>query len=166
MKRRLLNLLTVLSLLLCVAVAASWSASYARTQHAVLYLAGSHVMAWADAGGGVVRVGWSSDSALQVERTAVQYHTRPGNSLIPIPPRSFWQARGFRRHADDGNRSLYFPHWLAMLAVSVPSACLLWRRRPRWGWRIRLGLCTCGYDLRATPGRCPECGTPAPPIHT
>ncbi len=52
------------------------------------------------------------------------------------------------------------PHWFVLLVLSLgllPVAIRAARRRRR---RAR-GLCpTCGYDLRASPIRCPECGTP------
>jgi hypothetical protein len=54
------------------------------------------------------------------------------------------------------------PDWLPVLLFALlPAhrlAVLVQRRRRR-----RLGLCpACGYDLRATPGRCPECGAAVP----
>ena len=50
------------------------------------------------------------------------------------------------------------PHWAVMLLASAlplarSRAALLTRRRTRARQCPR-----CGYDLRATPGRCPECG--------
>jgi hypothetical protein len=42
----------------------------------------------------------------------------------------------------------------AVWAIGLP---LSWHTRRR---RLKRNLCpSCGYDLRATPGRCPECGT-------
>lgn len=74
------------------------------------------------------------------------------NAWIPIAQLS-WDYPVARSMA------VFVPHWaIALLLVILPAIWLpreLRRRR-----RLRHGLCVkCGYDLRASPTRCPECGT-------
>ena len=49
------------------------------------------------------------------------------------------------------------PDWLIAAVLFVPTG--RWLGRVSVRWRRRRGLCAqCGYDLRGSVGRCPECG--------
>ena len=57
------------------------------------------------------------------------------------------------------HRGMTIPLWYFLVVTSIAPLVSVWNvarnRRPR-----QAGFCaTCGYDLRATPNRCPECGT-------
>jgi hypothetical protein len=55
------------------------------------------------------------------------------------------------------------PLWIVTLGSALVAAALFVSRARR-AHRDRPGLCHhCGYDLRASPDRCPECGTPSQP---
>ncbi len=67
-----------------------------------------------------------------------------------------WQP-AYRNHA----RMVRLPWWSVWIAsLAVAGIYYIWWRRARLlEMRVRNGLCIrCGYDLRESPGRCPECG--------
>jgi len=90
----------------------------------------------------------------QVNVSALGFLFRRLDTSDPYTPAAYSQS--VLHYAD---RVVGIPHWLvAGLAAIMPVA---WLRRARICRRLVKGLCVqCGFDLRATPDRCPECGTP------
>ena len=198
-RRRLLNFLTALSLLLSAACATLWVRSLGgsdfvsrgRIVRSSPQAVTSRVQQLAWVGGrfrftdsdvtyypqtysvppppvdAKARWAWGHSDFWWDKLTRVGFYTadRPGQSV--------WNRLGF--YAGDGPgfatswsdervRMLTLPAWLPVVLFAAPAVLRLWptltARRRR-----RANLCpACGYDLRATPGRCPECGrVPADP---
>jgi hypothetical protein len=179
-RRRLFNALTVLSLLLCTAaIVDRWVQRH--------YFHWFELLTWRIDGPDRIIRGLSITSfsgvvILASTTTCGEAHNPPpshiGYGIIADEPRkatgSFLDRAGFnvgvRRYVRSRrfsaiwgiSRTVELPTWfLAAVFVVLPTVAFAHRRhRLRDKRRAQTGHCTvCGYDLRATPGRCPECGT-------
>jgi hypothetical protein len=76
-------------------------------------------------------------------------------------PLGIWTSQGGRRNLGTFNHNQWtVPLWLLVPLFAIPP--VRWaRRRRREKLRNAAALCVrCGYDLRASHDRCPECGEP------
>ncbi len=180
-KRRILTLAVTASLLLCIATLALWVVSYFRldcTRH-IHHADGT-------------RIGWmiqSLDGRIELlrfrdpptgEDAGWSHYSVPVGHWL-MPELSIYATRrraiaspdaplfGFgvvaHKSYNSASRGMSFPNWFLVVCCAIlPASRILAVMRSRR--RHRSGRCTdCGYDLRATPARCPECGIQPPRSH-
>jgi hypothetical protein len=180
MKRRVLNFLTGLSLLLCGACVALWVRSYwvsdavlwatSSAEYGAQSISGTFALVesnlperpglWWDRYNSALTSPWETGSPLSLpNRLGFGYRSR----ILPTANIGLWGGTSVVVPPIVLSRMVLFPLWLPALLFALPPGRRLYHRlRPRYG----VGLCpACGYDLRATPGRCPECGKGNPVPH-
>jgi hypothetical protein len=142
--RRLFTLTAAASLIACVGLCALWWRTRASSASVTVWTRTTDT--------GLVRSVYS----IQSDRGVLTLWRIGFDSLTTPDARE----RGFDVTTDPIAR---VPHLLAIGATAGPVvAWLLVRRRRR---PFGPGLCgSCGYDLRASPGRCPECGSLTAPV--
>lgn len=182
MGRRLPNLLTALSLLLCVAACVLWLRSYCCSDdiqigtgrpYGVYRVIVVTFVGQLRVGNVRERLDPNDPDPRRSRRLMWQYVS---SSWERGPePRTLLERMKFDRLRLDlraptpetGRLAHYsydtvgFPLWLPALITALPP--ILWLRRRRNQTRRRAAdLCPrCGYDLRGLSGRCPECETAA-----
>lgn len=172
----------ILSLLLCVATTTLWIRSYWRTDLLQVIVPGE--IEWPGDHGPLTGsyMAASSRGSIWIERWEEEMRLNVDDALPPTPsfdvsishsPQPFsiergWEhsleeyagfARGAEFYSGSGASSelryVLLPHWCVALGFALIAFAILRVLRVR----RTAGFCVnCGYDLRATPDRCPECG--------
>lgn len=177
MRRLLLNLLTGLLLLLCVAACVLWARSYQLTDQFFRASPGGFVGIGSAGGSVVVQINPGDASAYARGNDGWTYR-RMGPYSAPHYPVAFghldpartfrnWEWAGFGWYTvqdRNGMRTATGVAPFSVVAVATAALPVGWtvarlrsRARDR-RQRSRNACPVCAYDLRATPERCPECG--------
>jgi hypothetical protein len=178
--RRPLTLAAVVSLVLCLATAALWVRSYFFRDHieyARLKGLRFRTLSVQSSGGRLaVDLGCydlvSEEKASDYRRTdnrlaaGFQHRSRWGESQW-LPDDRWLRYAQYQGGSPDGTGTetyLEIPYWLTVTVTTLlPLVWLVARIRRRH--RDGVFCLTCGYDLRATPDRCPECGAAPGQVH-
>ena len=162
MKLRWFNLMAVLSLLLCLAASASCWRSYYRMS-ILTYRHPTNLLQLGSANGQVGFTWVSNPDGVAGTGEGFEFVESEFPETLYYWPGESFAGFGFVQGAlpEGFDRAILMPHGIWVLLFSILPASWIVRRIRR---RPDLGLCpTCGYDLRASKIRCPECGTTMTP---
>ena len=162
MRHRLLTIAAAVSLVLCMVVAGFWVRSMWRWDHVSRhwFAPGRHRVIALDSNRGRISLNWGALPDAPGRPESVRT-TRTSGSPRDVTVTA-WQrwAYEYQRTSNGPEVIRYLAvHdvWLVALTSVLPGCWVLVARRRRR--LLMLGRCAaCGYDLRATPERCPECG--------
>ena len=170
------NGLTVVSLVICLAAGAAWVRSYASPEGITRVDQQSDILGVGWVRGLFCVTRWTNVvdqlTSDPVERLMARKMNQPQELSFskwtskpqPVPspltgPTKGWSHLAFAYHSTPIGyyieRDVVVPIWFVFAAAMIlPAARFRCRHR-----KLGAGFCsTCGYDLRATPDRCPECG--------
>ena len=175
MRRRLFMLASAVSLVTCVAATGLWVRSYSLWDEWCVAVSGK--------GDAVCLTGSRGRLCLALDRRASDSASVLGHSCdapFELDPREAdannstnWRFAGvhYAQGASSGGggffyewKQIYLPFWPVVVATGAGAISLAVRSRPRRCGTAgsQINCRACGYDLRASTGRCPECGTPVP----
>ncbi|MEA2735244.1 MAG: hypothetical protein QOE14_1695 [Humisphaera sp.] len=162
MRRKLFNVAAAVSLVLCAATLAWWVRSCWVSE--TIGRVGEVNVVVLDSVSGTLCLGVTRADPENEEpgpRPYYVWHTAPARTSSPGIVSGGTLVRFGARVRMSGFGWVVVPHWVLVL-TTLPGACLsLGRMRRSILAKVRrnYGHCpACGYDLRATPDRCPECG--------
>ena len=170
MPRRLLNLLSALSLLLCAAVVAMWVRSHWVGDRLSRQADGRAHAVYSGRGGFGVSCLTNGQPPRGLRWQRVNAPDYPFTATSPPTPAERLGFQSYKGAVRFGGldrppmpfRNVVVPYWAVSVAAAAPSVAImaLTARRRRRERRLSGGLCpSCGYDLRASPNQCPECGS-------
>jgi hypothetical protein len=172
-RRQAFNLLTATSLLACILAIAIWIRTVSGSDTFTILGApvGNKVtlMTFFEEDGRIVFFREQQVRYFGEPRWDYTHLRAPSRSSLDRFPWYSWRHWFSYGHSVPGsyhNNYQIVAHLLPLVAFfgALPMLWLFqWRHRYKLR-RIGSHCCVCGYDLRATPDRCPECGT-TPPRH-